>query len=117
MTTITATSQRQERLQVSDSKIMEFCQRWEIVEFAIFGSVLRDDFRADSDIDVLLTLSAAQKWSLFDLMDMQHELELMFGRSVDLLEKRSLKNPFRKAEIMRTHQVIYARPNLGNNYF
>jgi len=109
MTTITATSQIQERLQVSSSKIIEFCQRWQIVEFAIFGSVLRDDFRPDSDIDVLVTLSPDKKWSLFDLMDMQNELELMFGRSVDLLEKRSLKNPFRKAEIIRTHQVIYAR--------
>jgi predicted nucleotidyltransferase len=109
MTTITAISQIQERLQVSSSKIIEFCQRSQIVEFALFGSVLRDDFRADSDIDVLVTLSPDKKWSLFDLMDIQNELELMFGRSVDLLEKRSLKNPFRKAEIMRTYQVIYAR--------
>lgn len=109
MTTITATSYIQERLQVSGSKITEFCQRWQILEFALFGSVLRDDFRADSDVDVLVTLSPDKKWSLFDLMDIQNELELMFGRSVDLLEKRSLKNPFRKAEIMRTYQVIYAR--------
>jgi uncharacterized protein len=109
MTTITASSYIQERLHVTSSKIIEFCQRWQIVEFAIFGSVLRDDFRADSDIDVLVTLSPDRKWSLFDLIDIQDELELMFGRSVDLLEKRSLKNPFRKAEIMRTYQVIYAR--------
>ncbi|MEI6429248.1 MAG: nucleotidyltransferase family protein [Pseudanabaena sp. ELA607] len=107
--TITATNQLQQRLQVSNKRIAEFCDRWQIVEFAIFGSVLRDDFRADSDIDVLVTLNPDKKWSLFDLMDIQSELELMFGRSVDLVEKRSLKNPFRKAEIMRTHQVIYAR--------
>ena len=109
MSTITITNQALERLQVSSYQIVEFCKRWQIVEFAIFGSVLRDDFYVDSDIDVLVTLSPDRKWSLFDLMDMQNELELMFGRSVDLVEKRSLKNPFRKAEIMRTYQVIYAR--------
>ena len=43
-----------ERIQVSPLQIAEFCQRWKITEFALFGSVLRDDFRPDSDIDVLV---------------------------------------------------------------
>ncbi len=96
------------RLKVSPSQIADFCQRWKIVEFALFGSVLRDDFRPDSDIDVLVTLDPDHGWSLFDWVDMQQELEAMFKRKVDLVDKRGLKNPYRRAEILKTHQVIYA---------
>jgi uncharacterized protein len=96
------------RLGTSFETIAEFCQRWKITEFALFGSVLRDDFHPDSDIDVLVTFAPNDGWSLFDLMNLQRELESMVGRRVDLLEKRGLQNPFRRAEILRTHQVIYA---------
>jgi hypothetical protein len=96
------------RLGTSFETIVEFCQRWKITEFALFGSVLRDDFRPDSDIDVLITFAPDDGWSLFDLMNLQRELESMVGRRVDLLEKRDLKNPFRRAKILRTHQVIHA---------
>ncbi|NJO50801.1 MAG: nucleotidyltransferase family protein [Leptolyngbyaceae cyanobacterium RM2_2_4] len=96
------------RLGTSFETIAEFCQRWKITEFALFGSVLRDDFRPDSDIDVLVTFAPDDGWSLFDLMNLQRELESMVGRRVDLLEKRELKNPFRRAEILRTHRVIHA---------
>jgi uncharacterized protein len=97
-----------ERLGISLEDVAAFCQHWKIVEFAVFGSVLRDDFRPDSDIDVLVTFASNDGWSLFDLMNLQRELESMVRRSVDLLEKRDLKNPFRRAEILRTYQVIYA---------
>jgi predicted nucleotidyltransferase len=97
-----------ERLKVSPSQIIDFCQRWKIVEFALFGSVLRDDFRPDSDIDVLVTLAPDHGWNLFDWVDMQQELEAMFKRKVDLVDKRGLKNPYRRAEILKTHQVMYA---------
>jgi predicted nucleotidyltransferase len=97
-----------QRLKVSPSQITDFCQRWKIVEFALFGSVLRDDFRPNSDIDVLVTLAPDHGWSLFDWVDMQQELEAMFKRKVDLVDKRGLKNPYRRAEILKTHQVMYA---------
>ncbi|PIG94997.1 nucleotidyltransferase family protein [Gloeocapsopsis sp. IPPAS B-1203] len=97
-----------ERLQASPSQIADYCQRWKIVEFALFGSVLRDDFRFDSDVDVLITLAPHHGWSLFDWLDMQQELETMFQRKVDLVDKRGLKNPYRRSEILKTHQVIYA---------
>jgi len=97
-----------ERLGVSRGQIADFCDRWKIVEFALFGSVLRDDFRPDSDIDVLIRFAPQPGWHLFHLMDMQRELETLFGRDVDLLEKEELKNPYRRAEILKTHQVIYA---------
>ncbi len=97
-----------ERLGVTPEQITTLCQRWKITEFALFGSILRDDFRPDSDIDVLVTFAPNDGWSLFDLMNLQRELESIVGRPIDLLEKRDLKNPFRRSEILRTHQVIYA---------
>jgi uncharacterized protein len=97
-----------DRLQASPSQIQTFCQRWQIVELGLFGSILRDDFRADSDIDVLVTFAPNPTWTLFDVMNMQRELEHMLGRQVDLLEREELRNPYRKAEILKTYQVIYA---------
>jgi uncharacterized protein len=97
-----------ERLETTPEQITALCQRWKINEFALFGSILREDFRPDSDIDVLVTFAPNDGWSLFDLMNLQRELESIVGRPVDLLEKRDLKNPFRRSEILRTHQVIYA---------
>ena len=80
-----------ERIQVSPLQIAEFCQRWKITEFALFGSVLRDDFRPDSDIDVLVTFTPDPGWSLFDWVDMKDELKTMFGREVDIADKEGLK--------------------------
>jgi uncharacterized protein len=97
-----------DRLQVSEKAIVAFCQKWNIAEFSLFGSVLRDDFRADSDIDVLIVFAPHQKWSLFDVMDMRRELEERFGRKVDLVQKSGLVNPYRRANILGTHRVIYA---------
>jgi predicted nucleotidyltransferase len=97
-----------QRIQASPTQIAEFCQRWHIIEFALFGSVLRDDFRPDSDIDVLVTFSPDSGWSLFDWVDIKEELEALFGRRVDIADKEGLKNPYRRHEILRTHQVIYA---------
>lgn len=74
----------------------------------LFGSVLRPDFRPDSDIDVLITFEPDVPWSLYDWVDMIEELEAMFGRGVDLVESSGLRNPFRRKEILATQQVIYA---------
>ncbi|MCL4507763.1 MAG: nucleotidyltransferase family protein [Chloroflexi bacterium] len=89
-------------------KIAGFCTRWQVREFALFGSVLRDDFRPDSDIDVLITFSPDAPYSLFDLRRMENELRAIFGRNVDLVEKAALRNPFRRSEILKTSRVIYA---------
>lgn len=96
------------RINASPTQIAEFCHRWHITEFALFGSVLRDDFRPDSDIDVLVTFAPDPGWSLFDWVDMKDELEALFGRKVDIADKEGLKNPYRRHEILRIHQVIYA---------
>jgi predicted nucleotidyltransferase len=97
-----------DRIKASPAQIAEFCQRWHIIEFALFGSVLRDDFRPDSDIDVLLTFSPEQRLTWDDWQAMQTEIETLFKRNVDLVSKQYLKNPYRRHEILKTRQVIYA---------
>ena len=96
------------QLPIPRKEIAAFCKRWQVVEFSLFGSVLRDDFRPDSDVDVLVTFSEGAQISLFDLVQMKLELEEIFHRPVDVIEKDALENPFRKREILRTAQVIYA---------
>ncbi len=89
-----------QRLNVSYRDIKNVCQRWKI-------SVLRDDFDQESDVDILVVFQPQHGWSLFDLMDLQFELETLFNRSVDILQKKELINPHRRQEILRTHQLVY----------
>ncbi len=96
------------QLPIPDKKIRTFCRRWKVTEFALFGSVLREDFRPDSDVDVLVSFAETARWSLWDLADMQQELESIFGRSVDLVENGTLRNPFRRQSILSTKEVLYA---------
>ena len=96
------------RIDIPKDKIAEFCRKWHITELALFGSALREDFRPESDIDVLVSFVEDAHWSLFDLVRMQDELYEIFGREVDLVEKRGLKNPFRRHEILTTSEVIHA---------
>lgn len=96
------------RISASPEQIEAFCHRWQITEFAFFGSVLRDDFCSDSDIDVLLTFSPKQWLTWDDWQTMQAEIETLFNRKVDLVSKKYLKNPYRRYEILNTCQVIYA---------
>jgi len=95
-------------ISVDRERIAGFCRKWRITEFALFGSVLRDDFRADSDIDVLVEFAPDHGWSLYDVVDMEDELKAIFERDVDLVMKGGLRNPFRRHEILRTCEVIYA---------
>lgn len=99
------------RLGVSEKVIIKFCQRWQIIEFAVFGSVLRSDFRSDSDIDVLVTFSPEAKRGLTETLQMQDELKAMFTREVDFIIKTALEkseNWLRRQTILDSAQVIYA---------
>ncbi len=96
------------QLPVDLRRIGDFCQRWRIAELALFGSVLRDDFRPDSDVDVLVSFETGAPWSLWDLSRMREELEGIFGRGVDLVEKKGLRNPFLRHAVLTTRQVVYA---------
>lgn len=95
-------------LPVPRQVIVEFCRQHHVTEFALFGSVLRDDFHPDSDVDVVITFAPEAKPSLMDLALMQEELAQLFGRDVDLVEKPALRNPFRRRAILETMQVVYA---------
>ncbi len=91
-------------------KVVDFCQRWKIIEFALFGSVLSDDFRSDSDVDVLVTFMPDTRYSLFDLVHMQDELEQVFGRKVDLVERKSVEhseNYIRRKHILNSVESVY----------
>ena len=96
------------RIEYDPERIAAFCRKWKIAELALFGSALRDDFRPDSDVDVLVELEPGHGLDLYDWVDMIEELEALFGRKVDLVAKGGLKNPFRRREILRTAEVVYA---------
>jgi predicted nucleotidyltransferase len=89
-------------------RLADFCRRWKITEFALFGSILREDFRPDSDVDVLVTFEPGAPWTLWDLSRMRTELKAMLGREVDLVEKKALRNPLRRQAILANQRVIYA---------
>lgn len=94
---------------IDQAQIERFCRKWRVKELAIFGSALRtEDFRPDSDVDVLVVFEEDARWDLFDHMHAQEELGQMLGRKVDLVTKRAIKNPFLRHEIMNNHEVIYA---------
>lgn len=97
-------------VKVSKEKISEFCKKWQVKEFALFGSVLRDDFKPDSDIDVLVDFEQDSGRTLFDLVDMIEELKNIFGRDVDLLTRKAVemsRNYIRRKEILSSAEVIY----------
>jgi len=99
------------QINVSESEIAAFCQKWLIEEFALFGSAVRGDFQRNSDIDVLVTFKPEATWTLFDQVDMQDELKLLFGRDVDLVSRKGIErsqNHLRRREIIESARVMYA---------
>ena len=97
-------------IQISKERIADFCRKWKIAELSLFGSVLRDDFRPDSDIDLLVTFSRDAEWSLLDHMAMEEELSAIFGRKVDLVSRKAIErseNYIRRKAILETAQPYY----------
>ena len=98
-------------LDLSQEMVTDFCQRWHISEFAVFGSVLRSDFGPDSDVDVLVAFSPEADWGLLDHLRMEQELVALLNRKVDLVTRRAVeqsRNWIRRQEILNTAEVIYA---------
>lgn len=92
-------------------KIAEFCHQWQVSEFALFGSVLRDDFRPDSDIDVMVQFHPDAHPTFRALDQMEAELKIIFGRDIDLITRQGIatsRNYLRRHEILSSAQVIYA---------
>jgi len=98
------------RIELPQEKIAAFCRKWRIRRFALFGSVLTESFRADSDIDVLVKFAPDHPWSLLDHVRMQDELAEIFGRPVDLVSQSGLErseNHIRKREILGSAHPVY----------
>ena len=98
------------KIELPQQIISEFCHKWQIYEMCLFGSVLREDFRPDSDIDILVSFQDSVSWGLLEFSRMKRELENLLGRKVDLLTKKSIEqshNWIRQREILETAQVIY----------
>jgi predicted nucleotidyltransferase len=93
---------------VKDQELLDIIRKYGLSEVSAFGSVLRDDFNENSDIDFLIVFENGKEKSLFDIIDLKSDLEILVGRNVDIVEKEALKNPYRKEEILKTAKVIYA---------
>jgi len=95
-----------------DAKVVApFCKRWKIREFGVFGSILRDDFKPESDVDVLVAFNSTAEWGLFDHVQMRTELESMLNRRVDLVTRRALEqsqNQLLRERILGSVKVIFA---------
>lgn len=92
-------------------KVAEFCHKWQVTELALFGSVLRDDFRPDSDIDVMVQFHPDAHPTFSTLDQMETELQSIFHRDVDLITRQGIetsRNYLRRHEILSSAQVIYA---------
>lgn len=97
-------------LELPITEIQNFCQRWHITEFALFGSVLRENFRPDSDIDILVTFDPNFQRTLTHTLQMREELQTLFDRNVDVLVKTALErseNWLRRQNILESAQIIY----------
>ena len=99
------------RISVPMSAIEAFCNRWQVGELALFGSVLRDDFGPDSDIDVLIRFKSDRTPGLLGILGMQRELADLLARKVDLVNRSAIehsRNYIRRREILKSARVVYA---------
>jgi len=101
---------KQLQIQLPQQALTAFCQKWKIKEMFFFGSVLREDFRPDSDIDIMVSFEDNATWGILELVRMKRELKTLLGHEVDLLTKKSIEqshNWIRRQEILGTAQVVY----------
>ena len=98
-------------LEFDPDVLRHFCEKWGVAELAVFGSVLRDDFRPDSDIDFLVTWAPGRRPHLFDMFRMQDELAELLGREVDFAQRQVVEadqNEFRRASILNSARTLIA---------
>ncbi|HBQ99469.1 MULTISPECIES: nucleotidyltransferase family protein [unclassified Roseofilum] len=104
-----------QRLDITLQQLQVFCQNAQIIELALFGSILRDDFGSESDIDILVTFAPNYKISLLDFVGLEYQLQDLFNRKVDLVSKKAVeqdRNWLRRQEILNHYQVIYESRSL-----
>ena len=99
------------RIDIQPDKLTAYCKRWQILELALFGSVVRDDFGPESDVDVLVRFDAKTRHTLFDLSRMQDELTMLLDRQADIVERDAVErspNYLRRRAVLRSAETIYA---------
>lgn len=98
------------QIEIPQEEIADFCQRWQVVQLAFFGSVLRNELRPDSDLDILVSFDPETRHTLIDMVRMQEELQHVFGRPVDLVSRRAIersRNYLRRNAILKSMKVIH----------
>lgn len=98
------------RVPIPKDRLLDFCRRWKVAELSLFGSALREDFRPDSDVDLLVTFAPGVSWEFDDFLTMKEELETLFGRTVDLVERRLVEtseNYIRRRHILSHLEPLY----------
>jgi predicted nucleotidyltransferase len=99
-------------IKIPTEQIELFCKKWNVKELAFFGSILRKDFNIESsDIDVLISFYPDENWG-WEIVQMKEELEVIFNRKVDLIEKSAvekIRNPIRRSEILNSYEVVYGQ--------
>ncbi len=95
---------------IPPQRLSEFCAKWKIAELRLFGSALRDDFRPDSDLDLLVTFTPEADWSLLDHVAMESELAELAGRPVDLVSQKAIErssNWIRRKAILESAEPYF----------
>ena len=95
------------KININEADLYEILKGYAVEELYLFGSILREDFTNESDVDILISFKKNSNYSLFDLMDLQEKFEQYFNKKVDLIEKDGIKNPYRRNEILSTARRIY----------
>lgn len=99
-----------QRLGLTSEQLASFCDHHQVAELALFGSILRDDFHPDSDIDILVTYQPQAQRGLLEKVVMKEELENLTNRKVDLVSKKAIENSrnwIRRQNILSSFEVIY----------
>lgn len=94
-------------IKISQADILKVVEKYNIKELSVFGSSIRNDFKPDSDIDLLIEFSDSSQISLFDLLDIQEYFEKLTKRPVDVVEPAGLKNPYRRESILKSREILY----------
>jgi len=95
---------------IPKEKIADFCRRNHIRELSLFGSVLRDDFAPDSDVDVLVEFETGREPGLMELVKMENELSELLGQKADMVERKAVEkseNYIRRRHVLQSLEVVY----------
>ena len=98
------------RIDIPQERVAEFCRKHRVRKLSLFGSALREDFRPDSDVDVLVSFAEDAHYSLFELAAMEEELASILGRKVDLVEREAIEqseNYIRRRHILQSEEPLY----------